>query len=344
MMIDMTTVQSAPAFMAVVDLSNAHFAARALHVAAELGIADALGVDEVLDASVIAERSRCQPSAVERVLRALYAHGVFVRDGDMWRHNEASAHLRRDHPQSTRDYARMIGSPFMWGCVSEMAHSVVTGEPAATLLDPDGVWAYLARHPDEATTFNAAMTAKSHADAFEMVSCFDMANPGTIVDVGGGRGHLLDALLDAHPTANGVLFDLPAVAAEAIQRPDGRLQLHPGDFFTDPIPNYDTALLMTVIHDWADAEAQAILRATRAAAASPLSRLLIVDQLVADDGHQAFTAALDLAMLTIGGGQERSIDQLRSLLDTAGFELTTVTPLPSGKSVVEAKPTVHHDT
>ncbi len=297
-----------------------------------------LGVDEVLDASEIAERSRCQPAAVERVVRALYAHGVFARDGHRWRHNEASVHLRRDHPQSTRDYARMIGSPFMWGCVTEMAHSVVTGEAAATLLDPDGVWAYLARHPEQATTFNAAMTAKSHADAFEMVSSFDMTNPGTIVDIGGGRGHLLDALLDAHPTARGVLFDLPAVTAEAIQRPDGRLQAHAGDFFVDPIPEYDTALLMTVIHDWADAEAEAILRASRAAA-RPSSRLLIIDQLVADDEHQVFTAALDLAMLTIGGGQERSIDQLRRLLDTTGFELTAVTRLPSGRSVVEAKPT-----
>ncbi len=134
-----------------------------------------------------------------------------------------------------------------------------------------------------------------------------------------------------------MLFDLPAVAAEAIRRPDGRLQSHPGDFFTDPIPDFDTALLMTVIHDWADAEAHAILRATRAAA-SASSRVLIIDQLVADDEHQVFTAALDLAMLTIGGGQERSVDQLRTLLDDTGFELTAVTPLPSGKSVVEARP------
>ena len=242
-----------------------------------------LGADEVLDAATIAARIGCDPGAVGRLLRALHAHGLFTRnDGGGWRHNAASAVLRSDHPQSVRDYARMFASPLMWGCITELGHSVRTGEPAANLFDPNGTWAYLAAHPDEAAIFNTAMTAKSHADAAEVVASLDLTGAGTVVDIGGGRGQLLHAILDASPSATGILFDLPDVTAQAIPRHDDRIHLHPGDFFTDPIPPYDTAVLMTVIHDWPDAEAIDILRAARAAA-RPASRLLIIDSLVDDD-------------------------------------------------------------
>ena len=111
------------------------------------------------------------------------------------------------------------------------------------------------------------MTAKAHADADEVLATIDIASDGTVVDVGGGRGHLLHAWLDAAPRASGVLFDLPSVIEQAIRRDDGRCSAQAGDFSVNPIPPYDTALLMTVIHDWADTEAVTILRNERAASA-----------------------------------------------------------------------------
>jgi hypothetical protein len=231
----------------------------------------------------------------------------------------------------------MIAAPMAWGSISELRHSVRTGEPAVTLLDPGGSWAYLAAHPGEAEIFNAAMTAKSHADAAEMLASIDVPNDGVVVDVAGGRGHLLGAWLDAAPGASGVLFDLPAVISQAITHDDGRRQLHAGDFFVDPIPDYDIALLMTVIHDWRDTEAIAILRNVRAAA-QPSSRVLIIDSVIDDNAPSTFATDVDIAMLAITGGVERTADEFTALLAASGFTVTSSTSLPSGRAVVEARP------
>ena len=333
-MIDTVTL---PPTTAVIGLVNSHLGARAVHVAAEVGLADALGADEVLDADTIAARIGCDPGAVGRLLRALHAHGLFTRNGGGWQHNEASRVLRSGHPQSVRDYARMFASPLMWGCITELGHSVRTGDPAANLFDPNGTWAYLAAHPDEAAIFNTAMTAKSHADAAEVIESTDLTDAGTVVDIGGGRGQLLHAILDASPSATGILFDLPAVTAQAIPRNDNRLQVHPGDFFTDPIPPYDTAVVMTVIHDWPDDKAIAILRAARAAA-RPTSRLLIIDSVIDNDTPTTFVTDLDIAMLAITGGLERTTHELADLLTASGFTRTATTPLPSGRAITQAQP------
>ena len=333
----MNDLATASPVTAVLGLAGAHFGARALHIAAEVGVADALGVDEAVDAATIAARIECHPGAIGRVLRALAAHGLFATEGGVWRHNEASVMLRADHPQSVRAYARMVGGPMVWGSLTELRHSVRTGEPAAVLLDPGGSWAYLAKHPDEAEVFNAAMTAKAHADAAEVLASIDIPDHGTVVDVGGGRGHLLDAWLDAAPGATGVLFDLPPVVEQAIFRDDQRLQRHAGDFFVDPVPTYDIALLMTVIHDWADAEAVEILRNVRAAA-HPTSRVFIIDAVVDDNAPDAFIADVDIAMMAITGGVERTADQFTAILTAAGLAIVSMTALPSGRTVVEARP------
>ena len=190
--------------------------------------------------------------------------------------------------------------------------------------------------------FNDSMMSRAHADAAAFTAAYDFTPADLVVDIGGGRGQILDAILDAAPSARGVLFDLPSVTEEAIERPDGRLKVHPGDFFVDSLPSYDVGVLMHVLHDWADPEVAAILRATRAAA-QPGSTLLVYETLMPDDDADVHgpdswrSKVLDVLMLTITGGRERTRAEFAVLLAAARFELTRVIPLPTGSSIVEAK-------
>jgi hypothetical protein len=144
--------------------------------------------------------------------------------------------------------------------------SVRTGRMAAEGIHRS--FAYLAENPEAATIFNAAMAGKARGQVAGVLAAYDFAGFSTISDIGGGRGHLLRAILDAVPTARGVLFDQLHVIAEAEGLASARLTLQAGDFFTDALPVCDAYLLMEVIHDWEDAEALAILRAVRRAAPS----------------------------------------------------------------------------
>ena len=329
------------------DLTNQVIVSRSLHVIAEAGIADAIDVEEAVDAGTIADRTGCHEDAIHRMLRLLETSGVFAFADGKWRHTETSQLIRSDHPQSMRAYARMVGSPVCWSSMTSMKHSLTTGQAAAALLDPRGSWGYLAAHPDEAAVFNDSMVSKAHADAAALTAAYDFTRGDIVLDIGGGRGQILDAILEAAPSARGVLFDLPSVAEEAIVRPDGRLKVQSGDFFVDSLPSYDVGVLVHVLHDWADPEVAAILRATRAAA-QPGSTLLVYEMLMSDDDADVHSPdswrpkVLDVLMLTITGGRERTRAEFVVLLAAAGFALTRVIPLPTGSSIVEAKAVSTH--
>ena len=213
------------------NLTNAAVVSRSLHVVAELGVADHIA-EEVVSVKELAAACAADADGLDRVLSLLAVHGVFERHADGYGHTEASRLLRSDHPMSMRAFSRMMGLPVVRATFDELEHSVRTGSPATALVDPDGFWPYLEAHPNEAEVFGQAMTAKAAADIAAVLRAYDFGRFDTIADIGGGRGHLLRAMLDAVPTAEGMLFDLPDVIGKlevdrAADRTSGRLLRRP---------------------------------------------------------------------------------------------------------------------
>ena len=311
-------------------------ASRSLHVVAELGVADAIGIDEEADVETIAKRVSVDPDALHRVLRVLEPHGVFVSDGRLWSHSPASELLRSDHPGSIRPFTRMIGLPLTWDTFTQLEQSVRTGRQAQFLGDAGGLFGYLGAHPDQLSVFDEAMTAKSYADIGGILDAVDFSRFATIADVAGGRGHLLQAILGRHANARGVLFEMPQVAAEVAPSADGRMSVVAGDFFVGGLPTVELSILMQVIHDWADAEALKILSAV-AAATEPGSTLMLFEVIVAEHAGDDYSKWLDVAMLAVTGGRERTAAQYESLLDQAGYDLVRIAPTQGLMSLIEGR-------
>ena len=313
-------------------LTNAAVPSAALHTVAELGVADHVA-DETVPLKQLAAACGADPDALDRVLCLLVAHGIFDRQPDGYRHNDASRLLRGDHPMSMRAFARMMGLPVMKASFGRLDHSIRTGSTSFELVDGNSLWPYLAAHPDEMEIFGQAMTAKAAGDTAAVLAAYDFGRFDTIADIAGGRGHLLRAVLDAEPTAEGILFDLPDVVA-ALEIDRDRLTGRPGDFFVDPLPSADAYILMEVIHDWPDAEAAAILEAVRRAA-SPGARVLIIENVLVDVGADPRGHTLDVIMLTVTGGRERTGNELGELLKGAGFAPSAVIDTSGPLRIVE---------
>lgn len=320
----------------LLEISGGYCLARCLHVVADLGVADELSETPQTPADLAAAVG-ADPDALRRVLRLLAAHGVFEADGDMFRHSPASQLLRTDHPQSMRALARMFGLPVNWTIYGAMDHAVKTGRPAADKVIPGGFWAYFAEHPAENAIFNSAMVGKAHGQVAAIVAGYDFSRFRLIGDIGGGRGHLLRAALDAAPAAKGVLFDLPQVVQEAAGVASERLSLQAGDFFRDALPTCDAYLVMEVIHDWADQESVAILRAIRRAA-PPHAKILVIEQIVPLNPGPHWSKMLDIHMLTLLGGRQRTRKEYEALLDVAGFSLAREIDTGADISILEAMP------
>jgi hypothetical protein len=313
-------------------LTNAVIPSKSLHVVAELGVADEIE-DEPVGVEALARRCGADADALDRVLRLLVAHGIFERGADGYAHTEASRLLRTDHPMSMRAFSRMMGLPVFSATFANLEHSVRTGATALELVAPAGLWPYLEEHPGEAEIFGQAMTAKAAADIAAILAAYDFARFGTIADIGGGRGHLLRAVLDAAPSARGILFDLPPVI-DSLDVDHERLTPRAGDFFVDPLPAADAYVLMEVIHDWADAECLAILSAIRRAA-PPGATVLVVEDVMPDEQADARSQTLDIVMLSVTGGRERTAGELGELFERAGFRPAGVTETAGAMRIVE---------
>ena len=326
----MSTPEERPDPQVVWALINSHVVSRCIHVIADFGVADALD-SEPASAEELAERTGMNADALARMLRLLSAHGLFAGHGEGYVHTPESRLLRSDHPYSLRSFARMIGTS-SWKAFTELAHPARTGRPA---LGWQAMMEHFAEHPDEAALFNEAMVDKAAGVVPAVVQAYDFSPFATIVDVGGGRGHLLSAILERVPQAVGVLFELPHVIADAADAASDRLQLVAGDFFADPLPAADAYVLMEVLHDWGDEDAARILAAVRRAAA-PGSRLLVVEVLVPDTPGPDHSKLLDIIMLAVTGGRERTREEYEQLLANAGFKLEGVVPTRSTYFVVDA--------
>jgi hypothetical protein len=321
-------------FAILQEMAGGYCLPRCLHVVAELGVADVLG-DAPQTAAALAAAVKVDPDALGRVLRLLSAHGVFTSTRGGFAHSPASRLLQAGHPQSMRAFVRMFGLRSNWDILGALDHSVRTGRPAADQVLPNGFWGHLAQDPEASAIFSEAMGAKAQAHVPMIVAAYDWSQFERIADIGGGLGHLLQAVLEAAPKASGVLFDLPQVLAASTGLASARLAVQPGDFFKDALPACDAYLLMEVIHDWADAESVAILKAIRKAA-RPRATLLLIEQIVPDGDGPNWTKLLDIHMMAFFAARQRTRQEYEGLLRQGGFAFRREIETNAGISLIEA--------
>jgi hypothetical protein len=323
--------------MRLVEISAGYWLPRALHVVADLAIADALG-QEPRSAAELARDVGADADALDRVLRLLASHGVFDRRSGKYVHNELSRALRSDHPQSMRAFVRLVGLPVFWKSWGALEQVVRSGKPAV-----GDIFAYFREHPQETEIFDAGMKSKAQSVISPVLAAYDFSTFGTIGDIGGGLGHLLKAILMSAAKLRGVLFDQPPVV-ERVKLEEtiaGRLVLQGGDFFSGPIPRCDAYVVMEILHDWTDEQSRQILHQIRRAA-PPTAKLLVIETVLPSDSAwatgngQHFGNHLDINMLVLTGGRERTPDEFALLLADSGWKLARVIPTLSAYSIVEA--------
>nr|WP_310768027.1 methyltransferase [Mycobacterium sp. Z3061] len=332
----------APPPVVMIELILAGWVSQAIEAAAELGIADALAAGP-LKPDDLAAKVGGDPDAVSRLLRALEGRGIFRRHRDgAYGLTPLADTLRTDAPGSMAAAAKFYGSPQHREHWSMLAESIRTGRASIPRLRGKEFFDYLGDDPYLAELFNGAMTSISEMAECPMVAAYDFTPYQTIMDVGGGHGRLLAAILAAAPTARGVLLEIPDVAAGALPllRKLGvaeRVRIETGSFF-DGIPaGANLYVLKNIIHDWPDEKAEAILRNLRTACGADCTVVLV--ELVIPEHNRDFVGKwADLEMLLgIDGSRERSAEEYSALLARAGFRMTRVIPTASPFSLVEAK-------
>jgi hypothetical protein len=310
---------------------------QAISVAAELGIADLL-IDGPRTAEELAEDTSALSGALYRVLRALASVGIFTEDEyGRFSLTPLAENLRSDVPNSLRSFGIMAGAEFYqsWG---NLLYSVQTGKQGFDKTYGRPFFQYMTEHPDRHAIYDKAMMVHGIAETEPMLDAYDFSAFETVMDVGGGNGLMLAAILNRHPAIKGTLFDLPAVADRAKESfsdldLSGRCQIVGGDFFTS-VPSADVYVLRHIIHDWDDGDAVSILRNCRNAM-NPEGTVLLVETVIPPLNEPCFGKWLDLMMLIVGG-RERTEEQYRQLLPQAGLELNRIIPTAHEISIVEA--------
>ena len=314
-------------------LMSAFVDSRCLHVAVNLGVPEAVR-DEPRGLPDVAGEIGVDASALGRVLRHLSSLGVFAMGDDQVWHNDASRLLRDDDPGGLAPLTRMMALPVIWDSFKRLEDAVRTGRPGTSFVDPEGFFAYLDAHPEESALYDEGMTSMTTRRIPRVVPCYDFTGFGVIADIGGGRGHLLRAVLEQTPGARGVLFDRAGVADQL--EDTERISVHVGSFLTDPLPAADCYLLSNIIHDWSDADALTILAAVRAAA-SATSTLLLLEFVVPEDAGEFEATDIDVDMLALVGGRERTLAEYTALLRASGWQLQRTVDTPS-QDILEAVP------
>lgn len=338
-----TQAASKPNPMQLLRMTDGLILHQALHAVAKLGVADALARDE-RDARELARELKTNEDALYRVLRFLSGQGVFQeKTPGRFTNTELSHFLRSDVPGSVRAMMIFRGSGYYFTPFADFVYSVETGKSGREkLLEMDG-FEYLRQHPDEAKIFDEAMTCISSLSAPAIAAAYDFGQWESLMDVGGGNGILLSAILKTHPKLRGVLADQADVVERARQRGflvgdlTERISFENCDFFKK-IPAGTRAYLMkSVIHDWDDERALVILRNCRSAVPAD-GALLLVEFALGDKNTPSIGKVVDLVMLAVTGGKERTIDEYRALVAAGGFRLNKTFMASGDVMVMETLP------
>jgi hypothetical protein len=316
-------------------LVNGYQVTQAIHVAATLGIADLLR-DGPRDSDALAQETATHAPWLHRVLRALASVGV-LHEGDDGRFALTAIGdcLRSDAAEPVGAWAVFVGRPYHWQTWGALLDGVRTGESPFRSVHGTDAWSYRAAHPEEGAIFDAAMTGIMRRANAHLLAAYDFGRFATVVDVGGGRGAFLGAVLDANPEMRGILFDQPHVVDGAIV--GERCEVVAGSFFEKVPEGADAYLLKAVLHDWEDDEALRILARCRAAIPAHGS-LLVVERELGAANENADAKLSDLNMMIGPGGRERTREEFAHLLAAGGFSLQSATPTAIDLCVLEARP------
>lgn len=311
----------------------------ALSVAADLGLSDQLasGPRTVAD---LASTVDADQDTLGRLLHALATVGVYAEHDDgSFSNTRLGEGLRSDVPGSMRPLARTLTDPAMWSAWGHLGHSVRTGDNAFRALHGVDVWTHRQGEPEHNAIFNDNMTALSSLVAGAVASAYDFSGLSSVVDVGGGQGVLLEAVLSRHDHLTGTVFDLahvvadvpPAGLAESLA---SRWEVVTGSFF-EAVPAADAYLLKSILHDWPDEECRTILGTCRRGL-NANGVVLVVEAVLGRRGHEIDVAFSDLNMLVLPGGRERSKTEYAALFGAAGLHLSRVVDTGTRFSILEA--------
>jgi hypothetical protein len=311
-----------------------------LYVAARLGLADHLG-EKPRSASEVATAMGTDAPTLYRLMRTLTGLDILSEDADhRFVLTSLGQALKTDALGNARTMIVARADELMWRSWGELLHCVKTGETGVEKAFGMTVWDYYAQNPEAWSSFNKSQTRPGTKAA--IAEAYDFSQFETVVDVGGGSGALLAAILERYPGPNGVLFDQPNVVADAslfLQKRglEARTTLDPGDFFRGVSSGGDAYLLSHVLHDWNDEHCLTILENCRKAINAE-GKLLIIELVVPSGNDPHPSKMLDMEMLVIAGGQERTQQEYSRLLAKAGFLLKRVMPTSVAQSIVEATP------
>jgi len=317
---------------------SGYWTSQAIYAAAKLGIADLLAAGPQT-AEQLATTTETHAGALYRVLRALASVGIFAENGQKeFALTPLAEFLRSDVPGSKRALAMMSGDE-QFKAWSEIMYSVQTGKTSFDKIYGQPIFEYLSQHPEKGQIFDRAMTGIHGRETGEILEAYDFSGIQTLVDIGGGNGSNLINTLQKHPEMKGILFDLPQVVERAQPHIEAaglldRCELTGGNFFESIPADADAWFMRHIIHDWNDEKSLTILRNCHAA--MPENGKLLIVESVIPEGNDPFPGKfLDLVMLMIPGGKERTAEEYRFLFAEAGFELTRIIPTESELSILE---------
>ena len=332
--------QEPPPHVILIQMATAAWVSRLVYAAARLDLADHLAAGP-RSAEDLAGSLGLHAPSLHRFMRCLASLGVLAEQvGQRFALTALGEALKTGAPGSARATILTAGSPWFAGAFDEIVYSLQTGKPAFEKVHGAPVFDYLGRHPDEASLFSETMIGFHGREPPAVAEAYDFSAFGTIVDVGGATGNLLATILARHEGPRGILFDRPHVVADApallAERcVQARVAIEAGDFFEKVPAGGDAYVLSHVIHDWSEAQCLTILGHVRKAM-QPDGRLLLVEMVLpaGDTPHPG--KVLDMVMLVLPGGRERTEEEYRQLLAKAGFRMTRVITTNSDVSIVEA--------